>query len=194
MGIEDLIYVEENIMSAEALSSFIKWLNKMDQEFQKAGVVAPQTKEGQIINEEKRKVKQFNLTLDSPSQTKVHWCNFFGKIIFDFKNRYEQKIKTNCLIQTISEINVLKYENSGHYDFHTDHCYSIPRTLSVIILLNDDYKGGDLVFKDFNKNSELLRVQPSSARAIIWPSNFMYPHRVEPITEGKRYSVVSWLL
>ena len=89
---------------------------------------------------------------------------------------------------------MLKYENSGHYDFHTDHCYSIPRTLSVIILLNDDYKGGDLVFKDFNKNSELLRVQPSSARAIIWPSNFMYPHRVEPITEGKRYSVVSWLL
>ena len=27
---------------------------------------------------------------------------------------------------------------------------------------------------------------------IIFPSNFMYPHRVEPVTKGARYSYVSW--
>ena len=27
---------------------------------------------------------------------------------------------------------------------------------------------------------------------IIFPSNFMYPHTVKPITSGKRYVVVTW--
>jgi len=31
-------------------------------------------------------------------------------------------------------------------------------------------------------------------RMLIWPSNFMYPHLVKPVTKGIRYSVVSWAL
>ena len=28
---------------------------------------------------------------------------------------------------------------------------------------------------------------------LIFPSNFMYPHKVEPVTKGTRYSYVSWV-
>ncbi len=28
---------------------------------------------------------------------------------------------------------------------------------------------------------------------IIFPSNFLYPHQVMPVTKGERYSIVSWL-
>ena len=28
---------------------------------------------------------------------------------------------------------------------------------------------------------------------LIFPSNFMYPHKVEPITKGTRYSYISWV-
>jgi predicted 2-oxoglutarate/Fe(II)-dependent dioxygenase YbiX len=27
---------------------------------------------------------------------------------------------------------------------------------------------------------------------LIFPSNFLYPHRVEPVTKGVRYSFISW--
>ena len=30
------------------------------------------------------------------------------------------------------------------------------------------------------------------ARLIIWPSNFMFPHRVNPVIKGTRYSIVAW--
>ena len=28
---------------------------------------------------------------------------------------------------------------------------------------------------------------------IVFPSNFMYPHKVEPVTKGTRYSYISWI-
>ena len=31
-------------------------------------------------------------------------------------------------------------------------------------------------------------------RMIIWPSTFLYPHTVKPVTKGTRYSVVAWAL
>lgn len=195
MGLEELIHQEENIMPVESLSSFIQWLNKIDNKFEKASIIQPQTPKGQIVDENTRRVKNFSLDVNSSSQTNTHWCNFFGSVILNLKNTYERKHKTNCSIGAINEITVLKYGQGGHYEFHTDHCRSIPRTLSVILFLNNDYEGGDLVFNHFNKNVELLRVKsPPPASAIIWPSNFMYPHKVEPITKGIRYSLVSWLL
>ena len=30
-------------------------------------------------------------------------------------------------------------------------------------------------------------------RLVMWPSNFMYPHSVSPVTKGTRYAIVSWL-
>ena len=29
---------------------------------------------------------------------------------------------------------------------------------------------------------------------VIWPSNFIYPHRFTPVESGTRYSVVAWLM
>ena len=41
-------------------------------------------------------------------------------------------------------------------------------------------------------SSELiLPSEPNSL--IMWPSNFIYQHAVKPVTEGERYSVVSWI-
>ena len=28
---------------------------------------------------------------------------------------------------------------------------------------------------------------------LMFPSTFLYPHRVEPVIEGTRYSYVSWI-
>jgi predicted 2-oxoglutarate/Fe(II)-dependent dioxygenase YbiX len=76
---------------------------------------------------------------------------------------------------------------------HADHIHSmfdgerkgIP-ILSVLGVLNDDYEGGEFYLID--EKTDL-----SKGDIIIFPSNFMYPHKVEPVTKGIRYSYISWI-
>jgi len=91
----------------------------------------------------------------------------------------------------INDIQVLKYVPGGHYKFHIDDNTNIHRVLSLIYFVNDDYEGGDLVFKLIG-TEEVLKVEKKKNRLIIWPSNFMYPHSVTPVLKGIRYSVVAW--
>ena len=65
--------------------------------------------------------------------------------------------------------------------------------MSIILFINDDYKGGGLRFRK-NQDDEGWVVTPKANRIIMWPSNFMYAHKVEPVTEGTRYSCVSWAI
>ena len=58
--------------------------------------------------------------------------------------------------------------------------------LSVLGVLNDDYEGGEFYLVDEKTNL-------SKGDIIIFPSNFMYPHKVEPVTKGIRYSYISWI-
>lgn len=87
-----------------------------------------------------------------------------------------------------------KYPVGTEMRIHGDHIQSmfdgerkgIP-TLSVLGALNDDYKGGELVmWTDTVMNLK-------AGQLIIWPSNFLYPHEVKIVTEGTRYSFVSWV-
>ena len=69
----------------------------------------------------------------------------------------------------------------------------VPRTLSAIYLINDDYEGGNLIF-GIPGSDQILKIERVKNRMIVWPSNFLYPHTVEPIIKGTRYSMVSWAL
>jgi len=93
-----------------------------------------------------------------------------------------------------SVIKFLKYAETQQMAEHCDHINSlfdgkikgIP-TLSIVGQLNDNYEGGEFVmFGD-------RVVDMKAGDMIVFPSNFMYPHRVEPVTKGARYSYVSWL-
>ena len=36
------------------------------------------------------------------------------------------------------------------------------------------------------------KLKPEPNSLIMWPSNFLYPHGVEPVSEGTRWSIVAW--
>ena len=68
------------------------------------------------------------------------------------------------------------------------------RKLSMTILLNDDYKGGQFQFRSFDKG-KLVVINPpikNKGSIVIFPSGML--HRVSPVTKGVRYSVVVWVL
>jgi len=92
-----------------------------------------------------------------------------------------------------SQVRFNKYETGTKMALHCDHIHSmfdgnrkgIP-ILSVLGALNDDYEGGELWMWESEK------IELKAGSIMIFPSNFMYPHRVDTVTKGTRYSYVSW--
>ena len=37
-------------------------------------------------------------------------------------------------------------------------------------------------------------IKLKKADAIMFPSNFMYPHEIMPVTQGTRYSIITWFI
>lgn len=78
-----------------------------------------------------------------------------------------------------------------HYDWHVDKGYLTPtRKLSVSIQLSDpsEYKGGDFEMM-FGKRAQ--KVPRQRGMGIFFPSYVL--HRVKPVTQGTRYSLVAWI-
>jgi hypothetical protein len=95
--------------------------------------------------------------------------------------------------QGFSDVRFNRYKETRVMAEHCDHITSLFQgerkgipTMTSLSLLNDEFEGGELVmFGD--------EVIPFKAGDImIFPSNFLYPHRIEPVLKGIRYSCVSW--
>ena len=136
-----------------------------------------------------RNVKGYHLRLDTA--TDIFYWNTIRKEIERLYSFY--KIKFPKMESTkINQMDLLKYKAGGRYTLHTDHGTNSPRHLSIIMNLNDNYNGGDLIFTD-QKEKEIKRLKLSKGSIVFFPSNFMYPHGIQPITKGTRYSIVAWL-
>jgi predicted 2-oxoglutarate/Fe(II)-dependent dioxygenase YbiX len=94
-----------------------------------------------------------------------------------------------CSEQTTVSLMQYTEQDLGHFDWHTDVLsYSSNsdyiRRMSMSILLDDDYEGGQLCFED--KIFDKLR----PGTCIIFPST--YRHKVNIVSRGIRHSLVSW--
>ena len=103
-------------------------------------------------------------------------------------------------INTSEMPQVLSYGVGGHYKPHIDgesiwvtpkgeHIWkkSTDRDISMVFYLNDDFEGGDFIFPEHH-----IRVRPEPGMMVCFPSSHHYMHGVEPVTRGKRYSIVCW--
>ncbi len=108
-------------------------------------------------------------------------------IVWEAHDEY-RRIFPLCYCKEQADSQFLKYEPGGKFNEHIDNYTASPRTLSISIILNDDYVGGEFMF--FNKE---LIIKPTVGDVIIFPSNFMFPHGVMPVKFGTRFAVVTWL-
>ena len=94
----------------------------------------------------------------------------------------------------MTSIRFNKYDTNTNMMPHCDHIHSLfdgerkgVPVLSIVGVLNEDYEGGNFVMWE-NKIIELPQ-----GSLMIFPSNFLYPHQVTPVTKGTRYSFVQWV-
>ena len=103
----------------------------------------------------------------------------------------------NFDLKYINDIQFTKYEGDvvfpAKYNWHhdvdwiVDACFH--RKLSISLILNDGYEGGEFEF-----DSALPQLPPEALKKgsiIAFPSFFT--HRVTPVTSGTRYSIVTWV-
>ena len=98
--------------------------------------------------------------------------------------------------QGYSQVRWNRYNENTMMDLHCDNITDlfdgtrrgIPM-LSIVGQLNspDDYTGGEFVMFEDSK------VELQKGEIVIFPSNFLYPHRVQLVNSGTRYSFVSWV-
>jgi len=189
MELKNFIKIYDDILPLNTLSNLIKFASKSN--FKEAKVGGGDQNR---IDFNVRRTYVFSLNNYSNFMSDVHWFNFLGKNFETFLKKYQ--FDTKCIdydYVSILDIGILKYENTGFYTWHVDHFANNPRTMSCIFLLNNDYEGGNLCFRNPDGSGEWeVEVKPN--RMIIWPSNFLFPHTVKPVTKGTRYSIVAWAL
>jgi PKHD-type hydroxylase len=111
-------------------------------------------------------------------------------------------------IQAAEGMQITRYSKGGFYEFHMDgrsdnlSVYDKPeneflhgrvRKLSMSIILNDNFEGGELEFASYRKGDcEVRSVDEKGGTVIVFPS-FM-EHRIAEVTKGTRYSLVVWFV
>jgi len=141
------------------------------------------------INKNVRNVKGYNFILKNPTDL-FYWNQIkteIEKTYIYYKAKFPMMASNR-----INQIDLLKYTSGCKYELHTDHYSTTARHLSIIVNLSDNYEGGDLIFTD-QKRKEIKRIKLKKKSMVFFPSNFMYPHSIEPIKKGTRYSIVAWL-
>jgi hypothetical protein len=102
--------------------------------------------------------------------------------------RYNERFPM-CNIEQDSGYELLRYQTGQFYTIHVDSFKEVPRAVSCSFTLNDEYEGGEFSF--FNGE---IKVKAPKGSALMFPSNFMYPHEILPVTNGTRYSIVTWFI
>ena len=107
----------------------------------------------------------------------------------------------NFEISAAEDYQISKYEVGDFYSTHMDCLgtnstkwiqndnsilHNKTRKISMSLILNDDYEGGELILFDVGAMKQEVGTM------IFFPS--FLPHEVTPVTKGTRYSLVMWFL
>lgn len=108
--------------------------------------------------------------------------NIAGQCIDEYSKKHPQ-----CRIDQDTGYELLRYKKGEFYIQHVDSFLQAPRLVSCSMHLNDDYEGGEFAFFDRE-----LKYKLNKGDVLMFPSTFMYPHEVMPVTQGTRYSIITW--
>lgn len=145
-----------------------------------------------IVDKTKRNVNTIPISqpatiLENPLTRKVI-DNALFECVSKAKETYGSFYPT-CTVESDSGYDLLRYDEGMFYVEHVDSFKAQPRAISCSLALNDDYEGGEFSF--FGRK---IVIKPKKGSALLFPSNFMYPHEVQPVTKGTRYSIITWLI
>jgi hypothetical protein len=131
--------------------------------------------------------------LDTHNMPMQAFNNIVGNKLYSILDKIEKDYCQNLHPMPMPPVHepyyILKYGENNFFDDHGDTTFSHPRAVSLIFYLNSDYEGGEIEFPELD-----LIYKPKGNDVLVFPSNFIYHHKVHSITSGTRYAIVTWLL
>ena len=138
-------------------------------------------------------------------KNEVYWTTeqWLYDLIWPYMVMANEQSGWNYDIVSSESLQIAKYDKKGHYNWHSDglgshkETFNEPdsnflhgnvRKLSMSLVLNSDFEGGN--FKLFGWDDKMPKLSQGSI--IFFPSFLM--HRVTPVKQGTRYSLISWFL
>lgn len=100
---------------------------------------------------------------------------------------YIEKHPRLSFINSDEGYQLMRYKVGERVTNHIDVGNRDHRVLTCSIQLNDSFKGGEWIFFGDTK------IKVNKGDAVLFPSNFCFDHEVTEITEGIRYSVLTFL-
>lgn len=120
----------------------------------------------------------------------------FIKNIEEVDNKLIEVLRKNINLKgyEVTELGDYQFTEYGlgeYYDWHTDSSKDMysNRFYSVVLQLNDTYEGGLLEVDVRDKTP--IQLKKGIGNLYIFQSSLL--HRVIPVTEGVRYSLVNWV-
>ena len=144
------------------------------------GPIAFYGSSGMGLHHEDEKLKSFNLPTD-----------FFGKISNKFQEAiekiFEKSVKPNTSHAQKWDVGGFASPHSDNSDFDGNpNAFEINKYVGILYL-NNNYEGGELYFTEHD-----IRIKPPAYSFIAFPGGVENIHGVSEITEGIRYTMVSF--
>ena len=184
----DLIIIQENVIPQESIDELMLLTNNT-KDISHATIINRSDGDGHETNLETRNTLWYTITDKVAKKLEEAVAGCFKNIVAP---------KYNCQFKSYEPVQFLGYPVGGHYKGHNDgesfnmktrqweSC--MPRDVSFLFYLNDQYGGGELEFTDLG-----LTIKPKKGMMIAFPSYKDFAHKVHPVTWGHRYSLVSWV-
>ena len=118
----------------------------------------------------------YGLTLRCKEETEVHLST---------PELFVESFFVSCLLSGDSHIPHADNERIEHGRWVPNH--TPQRDYTGLAYLNDDFKGGELVFPDRN-----VVIIPKPGLLVGFPSDHKFVHAVPKVVSGKRYSLPVW--
>ena len=170
--------------------------------------------QGELTTEERKTGRKDILSKSPNRNSNVAFADNqdLYELVFPFMRHANQEAGWGFDIVSCGVPQITEYKKGQFYNWHSDgtsdrlSMYTKEqvgnnelllgnvRKLSMTIVLNDDYKGGQFQFRSFDKGKPVVINPPikNKGSIVIFPSGML--HRVSPVTKGVRYSVVAWFL
>ena len=193
-NIENYVFVKQNFLDNEFCQNTIEKLNQLNAWKKHNWVSYNYNQEQQLDMSSPQGENEPDIT--SNINIKLDFNDFILEKISKVIIKYIDSLKFEWFnnVNALTNLKFLKYSPGQTMENHCDHIHEIfdgtkkgIPVFSIIGLLNDDFEGGNFVMFGDKK------INMKEGDLIIFPSLFLFPHEVKPITKGIRYSYITWL-
>jgi predicted 2-oxoglutarate/Fe(II)-dependent dioxygenase YbiX len=187
------ILIVPNFLSPDICNEYIEYIRRQQETDLSVFDAEATNKKGEVSWEVDKKTRDTQTVETGPIREAI--LDLMRQAVREQLNPFfNVKIKDSEMPQ------VLVYHPGGHYKPHIDGealfddgsgqlrwRRNVERDISLIIYLNQDFEGGELVFPKL-----AITIKPRQGMLLGFPSNHHFLHGVNPTTKGTRYAIVNW--